>query len=479
MSSKELAQRGKEGTSDGANGTATPKFGAHLREEFLFDEKYLNLNHGSFGTYPRALLPILHTHQLSSEQRPDKFIRYTYPSLLSASRASLATLLNCPVSTLVFVPNATTAINTVLRGLRFAPGDKILYFATIYGACEKTVQYVCETTPAEAVRVEYTYPVEDAFFETAVREAVKKEEEKGGRIKVAVFDTVVSLPGVRMPFERLVDVCRELGVLSCVDGAHGVGHVELDLGRLDPDFFVSNCHKWLFVPRGCAIFHVPLRNQPLLPSTLPTSHGYTPTPSSASTSPSKINNPLPPSTKSPFETNFEFVGTLDNTPYLCVPAALAWREKMGGEDAILTYCHALAEKAAYRMAELLGEGSGVLQNEGGTLLGRCCLANVRLPLEPRRVIEVAAAAVKRKRGNGDAEVGEEIGEGEIGGLVTSWMCRTFVDDYDTFMALIFYGGAWWIRISAQIYLEMKDFEWAAGVLKKMCERVMEGEFLAE
>jgi selenocysteine lyase/cysteine desulfurase len=65
----------------------------------------------------------------------------------------------------------------------------------------------------------------------------------GGKVKVAVFDTVVSMPGVRMPFERLVKACKKKGVLSLVDGAHGIGHVELNLKELDADFFVSNCHK--------------------------------------------------------------------------------------------------------------------------------------------------------------------------------------------------------------------------------------------
>ncbi len=43
---------------------------------------------------------------------------------------------------------------------------------------------------------------------------------------------------VRVPFERLVEECRNYGILSLVDGAHGIGHVPLDLGKLDADFFV-------------------------------------------------------------------------------------------------------------------------------------------------------------------------------------------------------------------------------------------------
>lgn len=64
-------------------------------------------------------------------------------------------------------------------------------------------------------------------------------------MKVAIFDSIVSMPGVRVPFERLTAASKELGVLSCIDGAHGVGQIDIDLGKLDPDFFVSNCHKYV------------------------------------------------------------------------------------------------------------------------------------------------------------------------------------------------------------------------------------------
>jgi selenocysteine lyase/cysteine desulfurase len=133
----------------------------------------------------------------------------------------------------------------VLRNIDFQPGDHILYFATIYGACEKTVAYMTETTPAQSVKISYTYPIEDDWLVSEFRSKVAAVQASGGRVKIAIFDTIVSMPGVRMPFERLTQACKDLGVLSCIDGAHGVGHVHLDLGTLDPDFFVSNCHKYL------------------------------------------------------------------------------------------------------------------------------------------------------------------------------------------------------------------------------------------
>lgn len=156
--------------------------------------------------------------------------------------------MNAPSETLVFIPNATTGINTVLRNLVFENGDHILYFATVYGAVEKTVLYITETTPAEAVKVGYTYPVEDEWLVDQLRNKVQEIKATGGRVRLAIFDTVVSMPGVRMPFERLTEVCKELGVLSCVDGAHGIGHIPLDFSTFDPDFFVSNCHKYAAFP---------------------------------------------------------------------------------------------------------------------------------------------------------------------------------------------------------------------------------------
>ncbi|KAI7366893.1 hypothetical protein KC336_g21261, partial [Hortaea werneckii] len=108
--------------------------GKEAAKQFTFADGYRNLNHGSFGTYPAPIRQVLRKFQDEAEAVPDKYIRYDNPKYLDESREAVAKYLNAPTSACVFVPNATTGLNTVLRSLVFKPEDVIIYFATIYGA---------------------------------------------------------------------------------------------------------------------------------------------------------------------------------------------------------------------------------------------------------------------------------------------------------------------------------------------------------
>lgn len=205
------------------------------------------------------------------------------------------------------------------------------------------------------------------------------------------------------------------------------------------------------------MFYVPLRNQPIIRSTLPTSWGFLPQPKPGD---KKMNSPIPAvGVKSPWVANFEFVGSIDNSPYLCIPTAIKWREDHGGEKAIRQYNQKLAKDAAKRTAEILG--TDYIDNSTGTLTN-CCLTNTRLPLD---FTDVAGVGVK-------AGIAKE----EVGSVVNTWMRQILLTDYDTFIATMFYNGKWYARWSGQVYLELEDFEWAATILKEVCARVVRGEF---
>ncbi|KAK0105652.1 hypothetical protein ONS95_004180 [Cadophora gregata] len=271
-------------------------------------------------------------------------------------------------------------------------------------------------------------------------------------------DTVLTFPGARFPWEKRVEVCTELRVLSLVDGAHGIGLIDLThLGKVSPDFFVSNCHKWLYTPRSCAVLHVPTRNQHLIRTSIPTSHGY-----------QYLITPEDPSGLSSFTHLFEFVATMDYTPYLCIPAALEFRNTVcGGEEAIRKYCFEIARKGGDCVARALG--TSVMTTEGGEMRA-CAFANVELPFDFCDVTDA-----RSKENDEDIEGREKTLKLSEAEKIGAWIKVTAAKEFDTYLQTAVHGGKLWIRFSGQIYLELADFEWVAPRLKELCARVKSRE----
>lgn len=77
-------------------------------------------------------------------------------------------------------------------------------------------------------------------------------------IKLIVF---IILLGVIVPFQRMISILRQNNILSVVDGAHAIGQIPLNIKEIEPDFFATNCHKWLYTPKSSAILYVPYKHQ--------------------------------------------------------------------------------------------------------------------------------------------------------------------------------------------------------------------------
>lgn len=76
------------------------------------------------------------------------------------------------------------------------------------------------------------------------------------KTRLAIVDHITSGTGLILPLSQIIDVCHAKDVQVCVDGAHAIGQVEIDLKGLEPDYYVSNLHKWLFASKGCAFLYV-------------------------------------------------------------------------------------------------------------------------------------------------------------------------------------------------------------------------------
>lgn len=131
----------------------------------------------------------------------------------------------------------------------------------------------------------------------------------------------------------------------------------------------------------------------------------------------------------------------------------------------MDYCYNLAFSGAQLIANYLG--TEIMDNEEGSLTRECYLVNVRLPLE---AVDDAAEGDAHSRATAPSSI---LVPYEDAPLVTQYMARACITEHATFIAIFFYGTCWWARLSAQIYLDMRDFEHAGIVLRKLCTQVSE------
>jgi isopenicillin-N epimerase len=278
---------------------------APLRQHWSLDPEVRFLNHGSFGACPTAVLQRQAELRARLEAEPVRFLHRELEPLLDEARAALGAFLDADADDLAFVTNATTGVNTVLRSLRFAPGDELLTTDQEYNASRNALEFTAAQWGARVVvaRLPWPVPSEQALVDAVLAHVTP-------RTRLLLVDHVSSQTAVVMPVARLVAALRERGVETLVDGAHGPGMVPLSLRSLGAGYYTGNCHKWLCAPKGAAFLHVRRDLQAGI-KPLVISHGH--------------NSPR--TDRSRFRLDFDWLGTHDPSAVLCVPRAL---EVVGG-----------------------------------------------------------------------------------------------------------------------------------------------------
>src|SRR4029077_3766505 len=62
--------------------------------------------------------------------------------------------------------------------------------------------------------------------------------------------------GFRNDLDAIGALCRERGILFCVDAIQGLGVLPLDVKRTPIDCLAADGHKWLLGPEGAGLFWV-------------------------------------------------------------------------------------------------------------------------------------------------------------------------------------------------------------------------------
>ena len=390
------------------------------RSFWSLDPAVTFLNHGSFGSCPRPVLKFQRALQDQLERQPVKFLVDDFEPLWDNARRTLAQFVGADPDDLVFFPNATSGVNAVLRSLEFKRGDELLTTDHGYNACRCALEFAAARAGARVVVANIPFPLASS---QQVVDAVLKSVTR--RTRLALLDHVSSSTGLVFPLEKIVKELSARGVETLVDGAHAPGMIPLDLKKLGAAFYAGNCHKWLCSPKGAALLYVRRDRQAQI-RPLAISHG--------------ANSPRD---HSRFLLEFSWTGTGDFSAWLSVPESLRVIGELlpGGWPAVMRRNRALALAAR----DILCDALNIPPPSPDDMIGT--LAAVPLPDMTRADIAGISNGLDPLRTKLLREHGIEV-------PVFPWPAPP----------------KRWLRVSAQLYNSLPQYEKLADVLREIFPR---------
>ncbi|MCX8182395.1 MAG: cysteine desulfurase [Candidatus Methanomethyliaceae archaeon] len=163
------------------------------------------------------------------------------------ARAEVAKLINAKPNEVIFVRNATEAINLIANGLKFQEGEKIV--TTIL---EHHSNYIVWLRLKNAKKVGLSIVKSDKEGLLSPSDFISHIDRRTRLVAVTQTSNVL---GVRPPVKDIVKLAHEEGSFVLVDGAQSVPHAKVDVKELDCDFLAFSGHK-MCGPTGVGALYI-------------------------------------------------------------------------------------------------------------------------------------------------------------------------------------------------------------------------------
>lgn len=334
------------------------------------------------------------------ESQPTRFLVKELPGLLREAADRLGRFLGTCGERLVFTDNATAGVNSVLRAIPWKAGDEVLLSRHAYVGVRNATRHIAGRAGARVVEAPVPFPLQSADEIVAAFEG-----SMGPRTRLLICDHVASSTSVIHPVSNLAALCRSRGVPLLVDGAHAPGMLDFSLDSSGCDWYAGNCHKWMCAPRGCGfLWAAPGREADLHPPVISVNDGRD------------------------WHEEFAWQGTRDPSAWLAVTSAIEFWERFGPDNA-----------RGYRDRLAL---------EGARLAARA--AGTELPVPPGMLSAMVSVPLH----------GLELSGAQQAAALHDLLLERHGLEVPVFEA----DQQLWLRVSAQIYNEMEDFERLAAAL---------------
>lgn len=274
-------------------------------------ERVVYLNTGSEGLVARPVEDkVIEDTRLYDEEGFNS--RHILEEKTETARTRIANLIGVTDDEIGFTDNASHSVAIVASGLPWQEGDEVLMSDEEHPALLLNFYWLETRFGVKVNRFKLSSDPEVVLADLKAKVTP--------RTKLIATSQVAALTGTRVPVKEVCDFGREHGVLTLIDGAQAVMSIPVHVPDFNPDFYISNGHKWIHGPKGTGILYVRKDN---LDKVLPLQLG---TGAAAYPLPNGTEVVLHPSAR-----RYEYA-TRHNAAFAGLTYALDWLESLGVEN---------------------------------------------------------------------------------------------------------------------------------------------------
>ena len=323
-----------------------------MKDHYLLEKNITFLNHGSFGACPKSVFKNYQKWQRLFESQPVQFLSHDIYKYLEESRIHLSNLISCDSDDIIFIPNPTTAINTIIRSLMIDKNYEVLTSNHEYGAMIRAWEWFSENNGYSLIQKSLEVP-----FTTTNNFVDDCWSAVTNNTKIIFISHITSPTAIIFPIAEICQQARNESIMTIIDGAHVPGHIQLDISALDPDIYIGACHKWLSAPKGSSFMYVKKDIQDIIdPLIISWGKEVDPSPSS-------------------FINENQYQGTRDFSSFLSVPAAINF-QRDNDWKIVKARCRDLTKKTLISLQNILK--SDLLCPVNDTWLAQ--MASIQIPV---------------------------------------------------------------------------------------------------
>jgi selenocysteine lyase/cysteine desulfurase len=216
------------------------------RSEFPVTERMVYFNHA--GVAPTSVrVRDAVTHWFDRHIARGILDEEGWEETAEACRARFAGLIGASPDEIAFVRNTSNGLALIAEGLAWRQGDRVAVATDIEYPSNV---YVWQHLADRGVVVDTVAAPEGAVTPEAVAAALHP------RTCLVAVSSAQYATGAVTDLEAIGALCRDRGILFCVDGIQTVGALETNVERIGAHFLAADSHKWLLGMPGIGALYV-------------------------------------------------------------------------------------------------------------------------------------------------------------------------------------------------------------------------------